>query len=126
MKHVFSMETEREKDLQTLADTLAFCMYKKDRGICRDSKCENCATRSELESCMEQLPACDSLRVKQLGFQSYSALAFTYGAKRSARDVAAGAAKTVLQLIGQTVGILLLVVLATAFMALPIWALLML
>lgn len=125
MKHVFSMETDREKDLQTLADTMAFCEFKKDRGICGKGKCLGCATRSELESCLAQLPACDSLRVKQLGFQSYSALVFTYGAKRSPGEAAAETAVTVVKSAGQAIGWLLLTALLMALFALPVWALVM-
>ncbi len=64
MRQVFSLETEREKDLQTLGMAVALCEFRKRRKICREAECPSCKTRQEIDTCMEQLPACDSLRVE--------------------------------------------------------------
>ena len=79
MRQVFSLETEREKDLQTLGTAIATCEFRKRRKICRASECLACSTRRELDCCLEQLPACDSLRVKQLAMESYVMLEYRHG-----------------------------------------------
>ena len=48
MRHVFSMETEREKDLLALAETIVNCRLKQKAGSCREADCRSCATYNEL------------------------------------------------------------------------------
>lgn len=79
MKHVFSMEMERESDLQTLAETIVMCQLKKRGGMCRKSECSECATQHDLERCMDALPACDKLRVKNMAQDLYGVKKFQYG-----------------------------------------------
>lgn len=79
MRHVFSMETEREKDLQTLAETIVLCQLKREKGSCARSSCQACATYAELEMCLRELPACDNLRVKNMAQALYELKAFQYG-----------------------------------------------
>lgn len=79
MKHVFSMETEREKDLQTLAETIVLCQLKMKKGSCAPAACARCGTYHELERCMAELPACDSLRVKNMAQELYGLKEFQYG-----------------------------------------------
>ena len=98
MRQVFSLETEREKDLQTLGTAVALCEYRKRAKVCRKSECEACKTGQELRTCMEQLPACDSLRVEQLAMESYAMLEFGSPlAKPSIGQRALHAGATVLQ-----------------------------
>ena len=97
MKHVFSMETEREKDLQTLAETIVSCQLKRKGRFCNSSRCADCPTLWELDACMKQLPACDSLRVKNLAQELYSLRAFQYGLdKPSARYILRETGKCIL------------------------------
>ena len=79
MRQVFSLETEREKDLQTLGMAVASCEFRKRRKICRAGECPSCRTGQELRTCMEQLPSCDSLRVEQLAMESYAMLEYRHG-----------------------------------------------
>lgn len=79
MRQVFSLETEREKDLQTLGTAVALCEFRKRRKICRAGECPSCRTGHELQACMEQLPSCDSLRVEQLAMESYAMLEYRHG-----------------------------------------------
>ncbi len=79
MRQVFSLETEREKDLQTLGMAVALCEFRKRRKECRGHDCPACKTGQELQVCMEQLPACDSLRVEQLAIDSYAMLEYRHG-----------------------------------------------
>lgn len=79
MKHVFSMEMERESDLQTLAETIVMCQLKKRGGMCRKSECSGCATQHDLERCMDALPACDKLRVKNMAQDLYGVKKFQHG-----------------------------------------------
>ena len=80
MRHVFSMETEREKDLQTLAETIVLCKLKLEQGGCVESGCKKCSTYAELEMCLRELPACDNLRVKNMAQGLYEQKRFQYGA----------------------------------------------
>lgn len=79
MRHVFSMETEREKDLRTLAETIVMCQLKRKRGSCSPSACGECGTYRDLERCMGELPACDTLRVKNMAQELYGLRKFQYG-----------------------------------------------
>ena len=79
MRHVFSMETEREKDLQTLAETIVLCKLKLEQGGCVESSCKKCSTYAELEMCLRELPACDNLRVKNMAQELYELKRFQYG-----------------------------------------------
>ena len=79
MKHVFSMEMDRESDLQTLAETIVMCQLKRRGGMCRKSECSGCATQHDLEKCMDALPACDTLRVKNMAQDLYDVRKFQYG-----------------------------------------------
>ena len=86
MRHVFSMETEREKDLRTLAETIVMCQLKRSGGRCRESDCGRCATYHDLGRCMDELPACDALRVKNLAQELYGLRRFQYGMDKPSWD----------------------------------------
>ena len=79
MRQVFSVETEREKDLQAVADTMASCQLKLDYKMCHPFECETCETYRELEACRRELCACDSLKVKQQAVASYRIMRFSFG-----------------------------------------------
>ena len=105
MKQVFSMETERDKDLMTLAETLVSCQLKRKSGSCRKSSCPTCQTYGELDLCMRQLPACDSLRVKHLAQELYSYREFQYGLDRmSPREVAVEVGRCAATVLGTIAG----------------------
>ena len=96
MKHVFSMETEREKDLQTLAETIVNCQLRRKANACSDIDCGRCSTYEELARCMNELPACDSLRVRNMVQELYGYKEFQYGLdRRRAVDVAVDVARAV-------------------------------
>lgn len=106
MKHVFSMDTERDKDLATLAETLVMCQLKRKSGACGEGACRVCQTCLELEQCMAQLPACDSLRVKNMAQELYGYREFQYGLdKPSGKKAAAAAALKALGIAAAAVAI---------------------
>ena len=79
MRHVFSMETEREKDLQALAETIVNCQLRRKAKSCRDNDCGRCPTYAHLERCMAELPSCDTLRVRNMAQELYGLREFQYG-----------------------------------------------
>lgn len=79
MRHVFSMDMDRDADLCAIAETAATCELKLESGSCRKGMCRTCETAHELELCVNALPACDSLRVKSLAQGFYQRKRFQYG-----------------------------------------------
>lgn len=72
-KQVFSFETDREKDLETLGLARAFCNLAVEYGSCNPLHCANCETGKCIEQCMNELPACDRLKVQQITmFKEYT------------------------------------------------------
>ena len=86
MRHVFSMDMDRDADLYTLAETAVMCRLKMESGSCKRGMCASCETRHELESCMSALPACDSLRVKNIAQDLYGKKRFQYGLDKPTRQ----------------------------------------
>ena len=82
MRNPFSMESPWGADLAAIAETIASCRLGKKMGKCRDEDCKSCSTRLELEACVGQLSACDSLRVKQMSQDFYAVKEFQHGADR--------------------------------------------
>ena len=78
-RHVFSMDMDRDSDLCAIAETAAMCQLKLESGSCRKGECRTCETAHELELCARALPACDSLRVKNLAQGFYQRRKFQYG-----------------------------------------------
>ena len=73
-KRVFSVETERDKDLYVLSATLATCRLKRRKKECIGDKCLTCPTLKNLAICMKELPACDKLRVEGQAEEMYDYL----------------------------------------------------
>ena len=113
-KQVFSFETDREKDLQAVAEAMALCTVGLESGCCNPLKCEKCETHKEIELCFNELPACDRLRVKQIAANRGQYYRFMIGEKKTiGKSVKYGAS-----VLAQGVGMALAI---TAGIALFIW-----
>lgn len=64
-KTTFSLETDRDKDIETLAEAKANCYCYKQYNMCQ-VPCEQCTTQSKIQACYKALAVCDQLRVDNL------------------------------------------------------------
>lgn len=104
-KHAFSMWMDRGTDLSTLADTLASCSLRRDRGECGKEMCTLCPTKVRLMDCMEQLPACDRLFVENMARHQYGRMAYLGGPLwRGAGAVLKDVGRTTAAVIGMIAG----------------------
>lgn len=55
-----------DRDLDTLAEVKADCIYKRNVGVCNVSDCRRCSTAVDLTGCFSQLAVCDRMRVDML------------------------------------------------------------
>lgn len=82
MRQAFSIDSMRDMDLATLAETMASCHLRQRARSCGKDECGGCATHARLAACMEQLPDCDVLRVQNMAQEIYSVKEFQYGLDR--------------------------------------------
>ena len=110
MRQVFSIDSMRDFDLATLAETMASCRLKQKGKSCRKDECGRCATQARLSACMEQLPDCDVLRVQNMAQEIYSVREFQLGLDRpSVKETLGEWAEAVLVGMATFIGSLLVV-----------------
>ena len=90
MRQAFSIDSLMELDLSTLAETMASCRLKQKGRRCGKDDCGRCDTQARLSSCMEQLSDCDTLRVRNMAQEIYSAREFQLGLDRPSAKEAFG------------------------------------
>lgn len=88
-KRVFSLETERDKDLDVLAATLADCRHKLGMDRCKLESCKSCERMYNIAICMKELPACDKLRVWGTADAMYARLSYHWATTEQREKVLA-------------------------------------
>lgn len=59
-----SIESEQDKAIGTLGETLGTCWFRISAGICNDTMCAACPTKHKLDSCYEYLDDFNKLAVE--------------------------------------------------------------
>lgn len=69
-----SVESEQDKALQVLGETLGTCWFNKATGICNEQSCEGCPTCEKINSCYAYLDDFNKLAAERVAQVHYARL----------------------------------------------------
>lgn len=69
-----SIESEQDKAIEVLGDTLGTCWFKKRVGICTDYECPGCDTCAKFNGCYEYLDEFNKLAVEKAANEKFARL----------------------------------------------------